>query len=268
VLDTCGTGGDGSGTVNVSTLASFIVASCGVPIAKHGNRAMSSRSGGHDVIEELGVDPAPDTELALRCLKETGICFLFAPLYHQATKAVVGPRRELGFRTVFNLLGPLTNPGGARLHVNGVFAKSRCEFLARAHKALGSRRALVVHGEGGLDEITTAGKTHVAELTAEGEVRSYALTPADFGLPEVDPAGLKGGEPHLNARLLREALDGAPGAIRLAAVMAAAAGLYVAGRVPTLSEGATRAIQALDSGRARAVLERLREIAPAPAKPV
>jgi anthranilate phosphoribosyltransferase len=265
VLDTCGTGGDGSGSVNISTLASFIVAACGVKVAKHGNRALSSRSGSHDVIEALGIDPAPPPELAARCLGEAGICFMFAPAYHAATKSVGGVRREIGFRTLFNLLGPLTNPAGARLHLNGVFAPDRCEFLARAHKALGSRRALVVHG-GGLDEIAPAGPTRVAELGADGGVRLYEISPATFGLPEADPAGLKGGEPAVNARILREALEGVPGAVRLSALMTAGAALYLAGLAADLAAGAARAAQALDSGQALSVLERLRALTPAPAR--
>jgi anthranilate phosphoribosyltransferase len=265
VLDTCGTGGDGSGSVNISTLASFIVAACGVKVAKHGNRALSSRSGSHDVIEALGIDPAPSPDLAVRCLEEVGLCFMFAPAYHAATKSVAGPRREIGFRTLFNLLGPLTNPAGARLHLNGVFTRERCEFLARAHKALGSRRALVVHG-GGFDEIAPTGPTQVAELSADGNVRCYEITPGAFGLPEADPAGLKGGEPALNARILREALEGVPGAVRLSALMNAAAGMYVAGAAPDFVTAATRAAQALDTGKAMAVLERLRALAPAPAR--
>ena len=189
LLDTCGTGGDGSGTVNISTLASFIVAACGVNVAKHGNRALSSRSGSHDVIEAMGIDPMPTPETALRCLTEVGICFMFAPNFHAATRHVAGPRRELGFRTLFNLLGPLTNPAGARYHMNGVFAAERCEFMARAHAQLGSLRALVVHGAGGLDEIATSGPTQVAELR-DGKVRCYEIRPADFDLAEQDPAGL------------------------------------------------------------------------------
>jgi anthranilate phosphoribosyltransferase len=262
VLDTCGTGGDGSGSVNVTTLASFIVAGCGVPVAKHGNRALSSRSGSHDVIEALGLDPAASPELAGRCLAEAGICFMFAPVYHAATKAVAGPRREVGFRTLFNLLGPLTNPAGARHHLNGVYTDGRIEFLAQAHKALGSRRALVVHGHGGLDEIAPAGATQVAALGADGSIRRYEVTPASFGLPESDPAGLKGGEAAHNARVLREALEGAPGAVRLSALMTAAAALYVIGAVADLRSGAARAAEALDSGRALAVLERVRALAP------
>jgi anthranilate phosphoribosyltransferase len=266
VLDTCGTGGDGSGSVNVTTLASFIVAACGVKVAKHGNRALTSKAGSHDVIEALGLDPAPAPELAARCLSEAGLCFMFAPAYHAATKAVAGPRRELGFRTLFNLLGPLTNPAGARYHVNGVFTAARCEFLARAHGALGSRRALVVHGNGGLDEIAPAGPTRVAELTADGAVKEYEVTPADFGLPEADPAGLKGGDSAFNARLLREALQGAPGAARNTALMTAAAALWVAGAADDLKAGAARAAEALDGGKAMGVLERLRGLAPGAAK--
>jgi anthranilate phosphoribosyltransferase len=265
-VDLCGTGGDASGSVNVSTLASFIVAGCGVPVAKHGNRAMSSKSGSHDVIEALGIDPAPGPELATRCLQETRLCFLFAPAYHAATKHAVGPRRELGFRTFFNLLGPLTNPAGARYHVNGVFAAERCEFMAQAHGQLGSTRALVVHGAGGLDELAPRGATKVAEL-AGGAVKSYEVTPADFGLAEADPAGLRGGEPALNARLVLETLAGAPGAIRTASLMTAAAALYVTGNAPDLRGGAARAQEALDSGRATAVLEAVRRVAPLAVKP-
>ena len=192
MLDTCGTGGDGSGSVNISTLASFIVAACGVKVAKHGNRALSSRSGSHDVHRGAGARPgARAPSWPARCLAEVGICFMFAPAYHAATKSVAGPRREIGFRTLFNLLGPLTNPAGARLHLNGVFARERCEFLARAHKALGSRRALVVHG-GGLDEIAPAGPTQVAELSADGSLRSYEITPATSDCRKPTPPGSRG----------------------------------------------------------------------------
>jgi anthranilate phosphoribosyltransferase len=260
LLDNCGTGGDGSGSVNVSTLAALILAACGVKVAKHGNRALSSRSGSHDVLEALGVDPAPGAELARRCLDEVGVCFMFAPVYHAATKNVAGPRREVGFRTLFNLLGPLTNPAGARYHVNGVFTAERCEFLAQAHAELGSERAMVVHGAGGLDEFAPAGKTLVAELR-EGKVRSYEVAPADFGLADADPAGLAGGEPALNAGLLLDTLAGKTGASRVAALMTAAAGLAVVGRAGSLREGAASAAAALDGGKAMAVLERLRLLA-------
>ena len=264
LVDTCGTGGDGSGSVNVSTLAAFIVAGCGVKVAKHGNRALSSRSGSHDVLEALGVDPAPAPPLAARSLAEANLAFMFAPLYHAATKAVGGPRRELGFRTVFNLLGPLTNPASAPFSVNGVFARERCELMARAHQALGTQRAWVVHGEGGLDEIAPQGPTFVAELR-DGAVRTFEITPESFGVPASDPAGLRGGEPSFNARVLTDALAGAPGAVRNVAVMTAAAALYVAGLVPDLPAGAARASAALDDGSARRVLECLRALTPPPA---
>ena len=264
-VDLCGTGGDGSGSVNVSTLASFIVAACGVPVAKHGNRAMSSKSGSHDVIEALGIDPAPGPELATHCLRETHLCFLFAPAYHAATKHAVGPRREIGFRTFFNLLGPLTNPAEARHHVNGVFAVERCEFLARAHGQLGSTRALVVHGAGGLDELAPRGATQVAELK-DGAVKRYEVQPADFGLEEADPAGLRGGEPAVNARLVTETLQGVAGAIRTASLMTAGAALYVTGNAPDLKSGTARAKEALDGGKALGVLEALRRIAPVAVK--
>lgn len=261
MVDTCGTGGDGSGSVNVSTLAALIVAGCGVTVAKHGNRALSSRAGSHDVIEALGLDPAPAAELAERCLREVGLAFLYAPTYHAATRHAAGPRKELGIRTVFNLLGPLTNPAGTRYAVNGVFARDRCELLARAHQILGAERVMVVHGDGGLDEIAPTGPTFVAELR-DGTVRTYEITPSDFGLPPTDPDGLRGGDPQLNARVLLEVLAGTPGPARNVALMTAAAALYVTGGVPTLAAGAIRAASAVDDGSARRVLERLREIAP------
>ncbi len=260
LLDNCGTGGDGSGSVNVSTLAAMILAACGVRVAKHGNRALSSRSGSHDVLEALGLDPAPGPDLARKCLDEVGICFMFAPTYHAATKNVAGPRREVGFRTLFNLLGPMTNPAGARYHVNGVFVADRCEFLARAHAQMGSVRAMVVHGAGGLDEFAPSGKTVVAEL-GQGQVRTYEVTPADFGLPEESPDGLKGGEPSVNAARFLATLRGEKGASRTASLMTAAAGLVVVGKAASLREGAAAAAEALDGGRALAVLERLKVVA-------
>jgi len=266
VLDTCGTGGDGSRSVNISTIASFIVAGAGVVVAKHGNRAMSSRSGSHDVIEALGLDPAPSPELALRCLREAKLAFLFAPAHHASTRHVIGPRRELGLRTLFNMLGPLTNPCGARFHMNGIFSRQRCEPMAHAHRLLGSERAFVVNGAGNLDEIAPAGKTFVAELR-DGAVRTYEVAPGDFGLGEVDPAGLLGGEPDFNAKIVIETLGGGPHkAVRNASLMAAGAALYVSGNAPDLRAGTERAAVALDSGAARGVLERLRAITPLPPK--
>ena len=261
LIDTCGTGGDGSGSVNVSTLAALMLAACGVKIAKHGNRALSSKSGSHDVIEALGIDPAPGPVEAATCLSRIGICFLYAPTYHSATKHAAGPRRELGFRTLWNLLGPLTNPAGATFHVNGVFSKERCGFLASALGQLGSKRAMVVHGEGMLDEFAPAGSTYVAELK-DGSVFTYEVRPTDFGLAEADPSGLKGGEPALNAKLLLDILNGQGGAGRTTAVMTAAAGLYVVGGAPSLKDAAVKVQSALDEGKALAVLEAMRTLLP------
>ena len=265
MVDLCGTGGDGSHSINVSTIAAFVVAGAGVAVPKHGNRAQSSRSGAHDVIEALGLNPATSPELSVRCLEEAKLAFLFAPAHHAATKHVVGPRKEVGFRTLFNLLGPLTNPAGVRVHVNGIFARERCELLAKAHGELGSRRALVIHGAGGLDEFAPRGATFVAEL-ADGKVNTYEISPSDFGLKESDPAGLAGGAPDDNARVALEVLGGkGPEAARNAVVMTAAAALYTSGAAPDLKTAAGRAAEVLAGGGAMGVLETLRKIAPRPA---
>ena len=265
MVDTCGTGGDGSRSVNVSTIAAFLVAGAGVVVAKHGNRAQSSRSGSHDVIESLGLDPAPNPATAARCLREAKLAFLFAPAHHAATRHVGPPRKEVGVRTIFNLLGPLTNPCGAKFHVNGIFSRERCEILAEAHGALGSTRAMVVHGAGGLDEFAPAGSTFVAEL-ANGDVRTHDLRPADFGLDESDPIGLRGGEPADNARIALEILrGGGPEAARNATLMTAGAALYVAGAATDLRAATATARQVLTDGGGLAVLETLRRIAPRPA---
>jgi anthranilate phosphoribosyltransferase len=264
MVDTCGTGGDGSRSINVSTIAAFLVAGAGVVVAKHGNRAQSSRSGSHDVIESLGLDPAPSPDMAARCLREAKLAFLFAPAHHAATRHVGAPRKEVGVRTIFNLLGPLTNPCGAQFHVNGIFSRERCQILAQAHGALGSKRAMVVHGAGGLDEFAPAGSTFVAEL-ANGDVRTHDLRPADFGLDESDPAGLRGGEPADNARIALEILrGGGPEAARSATLMTAGAALYVAGAASDLRAATATAREVLTSGGGLAVLETLRRIAPRP----
>jgi anthranilate phosphoribosyltransferase len=265
LVDTCGTGGDNSQSVNISTLASFIVAGCGVVVAKHGNRAQSSRSGSHDVLEALGLDASPTPALAARCLREAKLAFLYAPAHHSATKHAAGPRKELGLRTIFNLLGPLTNPCGARYHVNGVFSRERCELLAHAHGVLGSLRALVIHGASGLDEFAPAGNTYIAELK-DGGVRTYEVTPADFGLPPADPIGLLGGSPEFNAHVINEVLFGVAQheAVRTAALMTAGAALYVVGEAADLRVGTQRAAAALSSGAARAVLDTLRGLTPKP----
>ena len=255
-IDTCGTGGDSSGTYNVSTAAGLVAAACGVPVAKHGNRALSSRCGSADVLTALGVKIDTDMALVERCIAEAGIGFLMAPRHHGAMRHVAGPRIELGTRTIFNLLGPLSNPAGATRQLLGVFAADWVEPLAEVLRALGSRHVWVVHGGDGLDEITTTGPTTVAELK-DGVVRRFELTPAEFGVAEVPPAALKGGDAETNALALSAVLDGHPGAFRDIVLVNSAAALIVADKAGELGEGVSMAAQALDSGQARAVLDRL-----------
>lgn len=262
-VDTCGTGGDGSGTVNVSTIAAIVVAACGVRVAKHGNRALSSRSGSADVLEALGVNVQAPVAVAERCLAEVGIAFLYAPAFHAATRHAAGPRKELGARTIFNLLGPMTNPAGVRNQVVGVFDAAWCEPVARALGRLGSRRVFVVHGEGGLDEVAVAGRTLVAEWR-EGAVHTSELTPRDFGLLDEDPAGLRGGDAAENAAVVRAVLAGKDGAPRAATVMEAALALVAAGGASDLSGAARRAAAALDGGSAAALLTRWATVASQP----
>ena len=255
-IDTCGTGGDSSGTYNVSTAAGLVVAGCGVPVAKHGNRALSSKCGSADVLTALGVKIDADLALVERCIDEAGIGFLMAPRHHGAMRHVAGARVELGTRTIFNLLGPLSNPAGATRQLMGVFAESWVEPLAEVLRALGSTHVWVVHGHDGLDEITTTGATAVAELK-DGAVRRFELTPADFGVAEAAPETLKGGDAETNARALRAVLDGRQGPFRDIVVANSAAALVVAGKATEIQEGAAMAAAALDSGEASAALERL-----------
>jgi anthranilate phosphoribosyltransferase len=262
-VDTCGTGGDGAGTVNVSTIAAIIVAACDVRVAKHGNRALSSRSGSADVLEALGIATQPPVDVVERCLREVGIAFLFAPAFHAATRHAAGPRRELGSRTLFNLLGPLTNPAGVKNQVVGVYDGAWCEPLALALGQLGARRAYVVHGAGGLDEIAVAGATRVAEWNGR-EVSVYEMRPADFGLAEEDPAELRGGDADGNAKVVRAVLDGVPGAARAAAVMEAALALVAVGAAADPTRGAELAAEAIDDGAARDRLSRWREMSRSP----
>lgn len=265
-VDTCGTGGDGSGTVNVSTLAAIVTAAAGAPVAKHGNRALSSRSGSADVLEVLGIDIEAPPPVIERCLREARIGFLFAPAFHAATRHAAGPRRELGTRTIFNLLGPLTNPAGVRNQVVGVFDARWCVPVAEALGHLGARRAFVIHGAGGLDEISVHGATHMAEWDEDqGQVHMREITPADFGLEDADPAGLAGGDAAHNAAVIRQVLDGAPGAARNAAVMEAAVALCAAGVASELREAAALAAAAIDEGRARDTLARWAELSRADA---
>lgn len=255
-VDTCGTGGDAAGTFNVSTAAAFVVAGCGVPVAKHGNRASSSRSGAADVLEALGVNLDAPLEAAARTLREDGIGFLFAPRHHAAMRHVGPCRRDLGTRTVFNLLGPLANPAGARRQLLGVFGAEWVRPLAEVLRALGSDRAWVVHGEDGLDELTTTGASTVAELR-DGEIARFEVEPERIGIPRAAPGDLKGGDARDNAAALRSLLDGAAGPYRDIAVLNAAAALVVAGRARRLEEAAVLARWSIDSGAAARRLEAL-----------
>lgn len=255
VIDTCGTGGDGLHTLNISTAAALVAAGGGLKVAKHGTTALSSRSGSSDVLRAVGVDISAGAPLQLRSLEEAGICFLYAPAHHGAMRHVLPVRAELGFRTVFNLLGPLSNPAGARRQVLGVAEPRRLEPLARVLGALGAERAWVVHGEG-LDELTTTGATQVAEWR-DGGLRLFTITPEAVGLRRAGLADLRGGGPEENALALRRLLEGEGGPYRDIVLLNAAAAFLVADQVETLKEGVARAAQAVDSGRAAEALDRL-----------
>ena len=259
VIDTCGTGGDGSGTFNISTAVALVAAAAGLCVAKHGNRAMSSQCGSADVLQALGVNIEAPPDKVGQCLDEVGIGFLFAPMLHGAMKHAIGPRREIGTRTVFNVLGPLTNPAGARRQLIGVYEADLTEKLVGVLKALGSERALVVHGSDGLDEITLTGPTRITELK-EGEIASEEIHPGDFGLDCVPPEALKGGTVEENARILLAVVDGAQGPQRDVVAVNAAAAIATGGLVATLQEGLARAREALDSGGARQILEDLKRV--------
>ncbi len=255
-IDIVGTGGDGSGSYNVSTAAAFVVAGAGVKVAKHGNRALSSRSGAADTLVALGVriDIAPET-IAL-CIREAGVGFMFAPAHHAAMKHVGPARVELGTRTAFNLLGPLSNPAGVTRQMTGVFAAHWVEPIARVLANLGTERAWVVHGSDGLDEITVTGPTLVAELK-DGSVTTFDIAPQDVGLALHDPGALKGGDAEVNAAALRRVLAGELSAYRDIVLFNAAAGLLVAGRAGTIREGVDLAAASIDTGAAQACLDRL-----------
>jgi anthranilate phosphoribosyltransferase len=255
-IDVVGTGGDGAGSYNISTCAAFIVAGAGVPVAKHGNRALSSKSGAADVLMALGIKIDLDPAAISRCIKEAGIGFMFAPQHHPAMKHVGPTRVELGTRTIFNLLGPLSNPANVRRQMVGVYARQWIEPVAEVLKTLGSERAWVVHGSDGLDEITTTGTTAVAEL-ANGNIRTFEIKPEDAGIGRAKSEDLKGGDGVHNAEALKAVLDGKPGAYRDIALMNAAASLVVAGKANTLADGAQLAAQSIDSGAAKARLEKL-----------
>ena len=269
-IDTCGTGGDGAGTVNVSTLAAILIAACGGIVAKHGNRAQSSKCGSADVLETLGIGIEAEPDVIRRCIEIAGIGFAFAPKFHTATRHAAGPRRELGTRTIFNLLGPLTNPANVSHQVVGVYDRRWCEPVAAALGALGLRRAAVVHGEGGIDELAVRGETHVA-IWDDGVVLSRTLVPAQFGVDEVDPAGLAGGDATHNANVVRKVLAGQHvghgeryEAVLRASAMTAALGLELLETgtmdLTRLPDQYVRAHTVAVDGAARLVLHKWREI--------
>ena len=255
-IDTCGTGGDGKGTFNISTCAAFVVAGAGVPVAKHGNRAISSRSGSADVLKELGVNIEASPETISRCIAECGLGFMFAPAHHAAMRHVAQVRTELGTRTIFNLLGPLANPAGAKYQIVGVFGKEWVEPIAQVLALLGTMRAWVVHGSDGLDELTTTGISDVAVVDA-GKVSTFRISPRNAGLPDARPEDLTGGNAVENAAHIRAVLGGLHGPLRDIVLLNAAAALLVAGKANTLREGVALASESIDSGKALAVLEAL-----------
>ncbi|HTK80252.1 MAG TPA: anthranilate phosphoribosyltransferase [Rhizomicrobium sp.] len=257
-LDLCGTGGDGLGTLNVSTAAAFVVAACGVPVAKHGNRNMSSRTGTADVLEALGVKIDLIPSVTEACLRETGFCFLFAPLYHSAMRHVAPVRREIGFRTVFNLIGPLSNPASVNYQLMGVFADEWVEPLAHVLGDLGTSRAWLVHGTDGIDEISIAAPTRVAVLE-NGVVTRREISPEDAGVTRAQLSAIEGGSAAENAGAIRLLLAGEPSAFRDIVLLNAAAALLIAGKATDLNSGALVASDSIDSGRAEDVLARVVE---------
>src|SRR3712207_4016659 len=253
IVDTCGTGGDAKGTINVSTAAAFVARGAGVTIAKHGNRAATSRAGSADVLEALGAEIELGPEGVSRCLEEASIGFMFARTHHPAMKFVAPVRAELPFRTIFNLLGPLTNPAGAKRQLVGVFGGAYVRPLAEALRGLGAEKAIVVHGTDGMDEITVTGETLVAEV-GEAGIEEYEISPQDFGLSSNDPDGLLGGDAHLNARILRDVLTGGEGgAARDVILLNAGAAIYVSGRSKTIEEGVRLAEESIGGDRTSVV---------------
>ncbi|MEI6516867.1 MAG: anthranilate phosphoribosyltransferase [bacterium] len=256
VLDTCGTGGDSLGTFNISTTAAFVVAGAGVPVAKHGNRSITSKCGSADVLAELGVNLEAPVDVMEDCIHTVGIGFLFAPKLHPAMKHAMGPRKELGFRTIFNLLGPLANPAGATCQVLGVFAPELTEMFAEVLRRLGSRRVFVVHGQDGMDEITVTGTTRISELR-DGAIRTYNFDPLSVMEDYALPHELAGGDPAVNARITRAILEGEAGPRRDIVCLNAAAGLIAGGKAADFAEGFKLAGQAIDNGKALQALEGL-----------
>lgn len=256
VVDTCGTGGDGRATFNVSTCSAFVAAAAGAQVAKHGNRSVSSRSGSADVLEAAGVNLNLTSAQVARCVREVGVGFMFAPLHHGAMKHAIGPRREMGVRTVFNLLGPLTNPAAAPNQVVGVFSAQWLEPLAQVLQRLGSRHVLVVHGEDGVDEISIGAATQIVELK-DGRIGRAALTPEQFGMTRADIAALVVNDAHESVAMLRAVLDNKPGPALDIVALNAGAAIYVAGLADSLAAGVQQARRVIASGAAREKLERL-----------
>ena len=256
-VDTCGTGGDGSHSFNISTTAAFVVAGTGIPVAKHGNRAASSRSGAADVLKALGVNIEIGPEQVGACIDDVGIGFLFAVTLHGAMKYAIGPRQEIGIRTIFNALGPLTNPAGAQAQVLGVYTSALTEPLAHVLKNFGTRRAFVVHGGDGLDEITTTTTTQVSELV-DGAVNTYTLDPTELGIPTAQPSDLKGGTPEENAEMTLGVLSGEKGPKRDIVLLNAAAAIVAGGKAEDITGGLTAATESIDSERALEKLEGLK----------
>ena len=256
VFDTCGTGGDRSGTFNVSSAAAVVVAACGVKVAKHGNRSVSSRCGSADVFEQLGVNVMAPPQVVEQTLRQANIAFFFAPTFHPSMKHAGPIRREMGIRTTFNLLGPLTNPAGATRQIVGVPRPELTQVMARALMLLGAKRAWVVHGAGGIDEISTTGHTKVSECR-DGAVHTFFIHPSEFGLPKAAPGDLRGGDAIENAAIIRTILDGKPGPAREIVLLNAGAALFVAGRTSSVRDGISCAGAAIDSGAARETLDRM-----------
>ena len=259
VVDTCGTGGDGTNTFNVSTTTAFVVAGCELRVAKHGNRSVSSQCGSADVIESLGVKLDVPPAVVEKCLNEVGIGFLYAPALHGAMKYAIGPRREIGIRSIFNILGPLTNPAGANVQVLGVYQEGLTPVLAEVLNKLGSRSAFVVCGEGSLDEISIIGKTRVSQLK-DGAVSTYMIEPEDFGMSRADLNDIRGGNAQENAGIVLSVLKGEQGPRRDMVLLNAAAALVAAGRAADFPEGITLAAESIDSGRALEKLEGLKRV--------
>ncbi len=259
LVDTCGTGGDGSHTFNISTISALVAAGAGLSIAKHGNRAVSSQSGSADVLKALGVNIEIDADTVAKCIDEIGIGFLFAPLLHPAMKYAIGPRREIGIRTIFNILGPLTNPAGAQAQVLGVYSVKLTELIANVLRNLGSRHVFVVHGSDGLDEITITGKTYVTELK-NNQLQSYTIEPEDFGISRADKTSLIGGSAEENAQIALKILGGEKGPKRDIVLLNASAAIVAGGKASDIKEGIKLAEESIDSGKAMQKLNLLRKL--------